>query len=105
MNRMSSSGIGPARPGDAGQQRIPVRGIVAGSRGSRRAGARSLAARQDGQQLRLAGQVEPRDDAFVAMLDQEATAVAGKRADQLKLVRGEAEARRYNRPPAPSGWP
>ena len=47
---------------------------------------------KDGEQVALAGEVEPRDDAFRAMLDQEAMGVVGQRADQLEFVRGEAEA-------------
>ena len=45
----------------------------------------ALAPGQDGEQVALAGEVEPRDDALGAMLDQEAVRVVGQRADQLDI--------------------
>ena len=52
-----------------------------------------LAARQDRQQVRHSGEVETNDDDVVGLTDQEAAAVRRQRADQVQLVRGEAEAR------------
>src|SRR3546814_8314087 len=52
---------------------------------------RPLAAREDGQQLALARQVEADDDTLVAMFDEEAVRAVGKRAHQLELVGGEPE--------------
>src|SRR3546814_20613937 len=52
---------------------------------------RPLAAREDGQQLALARQVEADDDTLVAMFDEEAVRAVGTRAHQLELVGGEPE--------------
>jgi hypothetical protein len=53
---------------------------------------RSLAAGKNRQKVLFAGQVEPRDHAVVAVLDQEAMRAVGNCADELELVLGEAKA-------------
>src|SRR3546814_20534049 len=52
---------------------------------------RPLAAREDGQQLALARQVEADDDTPVAMFDEGALRAVGQRAPHLELVGGELE--------------
>ena len=52
----------------------------------------ALGAGQDGELALHAGQVQARHDAVVALLDQEAVRGVGQGADQLVLVRGQAEA-------------
>ena len=64
----------------------------------------ALAARQHGQQLRLAGEVEPRHHAVGPVLDQEAARGVGQGADQVELVLGQAEALAVVARPAPWGW-
>ncbi len=66
---------------------------------------RALAARQHGQDLRLAGEVQPRHHAVGAVLDQEAARGVRQGADQVELVVGQAEAAAVVAPPGPWDWP
>src|SRR3546814_18680439 len=53
---------------------------------------RALAPREDREQFVFAAEIEPRDDAFMAMLDEETMRAVGERAHQFIFMGGQPEA-------------